>query len=619
METDPAYNPETESLVHPPESYQKCSTFSHNHNNGVKIYHFKDFDKMPFIGGFKHKDTGTTYHHAKVQTASKKWSPSTMTLPDGSTVDVEQNSRETQTVFLKTRVTQTFRDSSTQMTSPGTCYVSTANDKFIKAKPYITAEEFHKKRLDAVVLLQSHYRRVQAEKLVAGIRKDKQTRLEYERNQFSQRELAKEARLRHELERRLHPKSAADFEMLFTALEKWRVEEENKIKSILTGAEKKVAMAELLERETELIATINRHRMKATADNKQAKNIKVLEKTAAPRRWKAYDGRITEMKTQFTPRAQELLELYKTLALSVNDNVEENSSSDKSKESDVKNDQSVLNRSERYDALSTLILVVSEQKCKLTEEIIQLAKREQDLLNRGTHENNLDGLRQRIGTLLFQYCREPAFNPEAARVLKVPVEQLNNGTVKYQLCTNSQKYLPTSSFELGATSVNSNKWTSNASNKLDNEARKRYDNAPFRRMLKKIREEEAQEGESLPYLITVADILWLVMDNWAGSSLLSSDSDLNELELVRWDRSRPWSPWNCVLLTYTECEAHLRLERLEDTYGRQLRDRVRRRHAAARQHFASLTRGLTEALREKTNGSWSMSVGPSHIVGTKLQ
>ena len=336
------YDPE--SAASPPELYLKHSAFSHTHANGVKVYKFKDHEKKPYFGGYKHKETGTVYHHAAMQTAPKKWSPSTMTLPDGSTIEVEQNCRETQTVFSKNRNTQTFRDGSTQMTTNGTCYVSVAGDKFIEAKPYVTAEEYHKRRLEAIILLQSHYRRVQATRLVAGIRRDKQTRLNYERAQFEEREMAKEARLQHELERRLHPKTAADFEMLFTALEKWRVEEEKKIKSMLSGAEKKVAMAELLERETELIATINRHRMKANSDNKQAKNIRVLEKTAAPRRWKAYDGRMTEMKTQFTPRAQELLELYKTLALNVNDKVEEGEKSDEGQ----KDDRSVLNRSERY-------------------------------------------------------------------------------------------------------------------------------------------------------------------------------------------------------------------------------------------------------------------------------
>ena len=42
------------------------------------------------------------------------------------------------------------------------------------------------------------------------------------------RRLAKEERMQNELERRLNPKTRADFEMLFTALEKWRKTEETK-------------------------------------------------------------------------------------------------------------------------------------------------------------------------------------------------------------------------------------------------------------------------------------------------------------------------------------------------------------------------------------------------------
>lgn len=595
----------------PPEIYLKHSTKGERHVNGVEMYYFRNHDKRPFLGGFKNKETGVEYHNAAMQTAPKKWSPSTMTLPDGKIVEVEQSSRETQTVFLKNRVTQTKKDGSTQMTT-NVCYVSSAQDRLVTPGEYETADVFHAKRLAAVVKLQSYYRRWQARLLVDGIRQDKLARIQFEREQFEERALAKEARLQRELERRLNPKSTADFEMLFTALEKWRATEESKIREQCIGADKKIAMYELLERETELIASINRHRSKAHEDNKQTKNIKLLEKAASPKKWKAYDGRTTEMQTQFTPRARELLELYRTLSLAVTDNTDDSTPSGSD---DV---PSVLNRNERYDVLATLILTVSEHKCKLIDEIIQLAKREQDLLNRGTHENNLDGLRQRTLTLFFQYCREPVFNPEATRIAKVPVDKLQDGTEKYQLCTTSQKYLPSNAFNLGATSVTATKWTSKSSTQLDNEARRRYDNAPFRRMLKEIRDNEADEGESLPYLLTVDDIRWLVMDNWAGVSLLSSDSDINELQLVRWDRSRPWSPWNCILLTFVEAEAHKRLERLDEAYGLQLRDRVRRRHAAARQNFASLTRGLAEALREKTNGSWSMSVGPNTIVGHKL-
>lgn len=36
---------------------------------------------------------------------------------------------------------------------------------------------------------------------------------------------------------------------------------------------------------------------------------------AAPRRWRAFDGKVTEMDTQYTLRARELRDLYTSLSL----------------------------------------------------------------------------------------------------------------------------------------------------------------------------------------------------------------------------------------------------------------------------------------------------------------
>ena len=160
----------------PPEIYLNHSTRGADHPNGVQIYYFKDHSKKPFLGGFINKNNNTEYHNAAMQTAPKKWSPSTMTLPDGKIIEVEQNCRETQTVFLKNRVTQTKQDGSTQMTTKE-CFVSSVGDKVIQAGKYETAEEYHQKRLDAVVKLQSYYRRWQATLLVEGIRKGKEIRM----------------------------------------------------------------------------------------------------------------------------------------------------------------------------------------------------------------------------------------------------------------------------------------------------------------------------------------------------------------------------------------------------------------------------------------------------------
>ena len=47
---------------------------------------------------------------------------------------------------------------------------------------------------------------------------------------------------------------------------------------------------------------------------------------------------------------------------------------------------------------------------------------------------------------------------------------------------------------------------------------------------------------------------------WNGKSLLSENSDLLKLILVRWNKYEQWSPWNTILLTRDEAEAHDRLE-----------------------------------------------------------
>jgi len=56
------------------------------------------------------------------------------------------------------------------------------------------------------------------------------------------------------------------------------------------------------------------------------------------------------------------------------------------------------------------------------------------------------------------------------------------------------------------------------------------------------------------------DIRQLVLDIWNGKSVLSENSDMFNLVLVRWDKYQQWSPWNTILLTRDEAEAHDRLD-----------------------------------------------------------
>lgn len=60
------------------------------------------------------------------------------------------------------------------------------------------------------------------------------------------------------------------------------------------------------------------------------------------------------------------------------------------------------------------------------------------------------------------------------------------------------------------------------------------------------------------------DIQYLTENIWVSQSALSAWNDLNDLVMVRWDKSVEWSPWNCILLTKDEGVAHLKLTSIEE-------------------------------------------------------
>lgn len=64
--------------------------------------------------------------------------------------------------------------------------------------------------------------------------------------------------------------------------------------------------------------------------------------------------------------------------------------------------------------------------------------------------------------------------------------------------------------------------------------------------------------------VQLQDIQYLTENIWASQSVLSAWKDLNDLVMVRWDKSLEWSPWNCILLTKDEGATHLKLKSIEE-------------------------------------------------------
>ena len=184
------------------------------------------------------------------------------------------------------------------------------------------------------------------------------------------------------------------------------------------------------------------------------------------------------MDTPYTIRAQELRDIYNSINMKY------------------------LTQDERLDVLLTLKHTVKEHDCKLSQEIIELIDREADLLMRGVKEQNLDGLRKRISTLFLQYLKTPTFNPEIARLLKVPQDPSVLQKDIY-FCSSCNNYLPSTEFKLASNARNVGKCKK--CNKIDNDARVRQDFSHYRFMLRNLRRQEEGygDGSKIGFLLQV--------------------------------------------------------------------------------------------------------------------
>ncbi|XP_053909856.1 IQ and ubiquitin-like domain-containing protein isoform X2 [Cuculus canorus] len=447
----------------------------------------------PFLGGFKNKITGVEFHNAGSQTIPKK-------RPDKG---IEIFCRETQTVFEKNKSQQTRNTTSTQMTKIG-LYVSNRTDKLISPGKYLTADEYHKRRLEAVIVLQTYFRRWHAINVVQNLREKKRLRLEWEAQEELRKKKEKEERLRREQEGKLNPKTKEDFELLYQALEIWKQEETERINRTLTGAERKAALCGLMEQEAQLIASIGRRKLNGDEENRQKMILRFLDKCAQPRRWRAYDGKITEMDTSYRIHARELFEIYSSVS---------------------RND---IPKDERISVLLTL-----------------------------------------------------------RRTVEVPPDPLmlyNN----VNFCYSCENYLPSTEFPVPAISRTMGRCRSCC--KLDNEARKREVFFKYKLILKNLRKSEAdyEDDAKIVFLVQYQDLQYMIENIWGCQSALSACRDLYDLVMVRWDKQHEWSPWNTILLTKDEADAHLKLCNLQEAYEAAFIHRIKHKHIRAKNYFTQI-------------------------------
>jgi len=343
-------------------------------------------NSKPYLGGYRHKRTGVTYHHGSAQT-----NPSTKVYKDVSNL----RNRDTQTYSTTTKSTQLVRESGTQMKRKDV-HLSNAGDRNVTAQPYFSSNQLLELQRSKTLVIQCYWRGYIARK-VAWKRRDEI----YQRQMGRLREKEEAVRERQrkqkeEIERRMNPRSVRDFEILYNELESWRHAEMNRIKQGGgTKMEQKGMIAELLAKETKLLQTIDKLKSKAVKGGRDKKVTTMMENMAKSKSWEMSNGIPIAVETPFTTRARELSALF--LALK----------------------GSVKGVDERLDVLLNVKWTVNEFDCALTRDIVELIDREADLLNRGRSQKTLKGLRQRLENLFLQFVETPEFNPEAQRFLKV--------------------------------------------------------------------------------------------------------------------------------------------------------------------------------------------------------
>ncbi|KAG1658423.1 hypothetical protein FOA52_009605 [Chlamydomonas sp. UWO 241] len=344
--------------------------------------------RKPYLGGYKSKRSNAVYHHACTQTPkAKKF--------EGVERKLE---RTTQTVIVKPAVGQTVREAATQMERAGVLLDTTYDVEHVPGR-YQTSEERLAIVAAATCVLQRHWRGTLARRRATQLRRHRDEREAFLVAEEAKARVAAEEHRRKEIERRMHPRTAADFEILYNELEAWRLQETSKIKGAgLAKDKEQEVLQQLLHKETKLLQTIDRLKINANYENKDLRVQKTLTEMGKPKAFDLKNGATVEVHTPYTTRAMELTQLYNGLNLLQ------------------------LTIDERLDVLLHVKWTVKEFDCKLTREIVELIDREADMLNRGRPPSMLEGLRKRISSLFLTFVETPEFNPESARFQIVPMD-----------------------------------------------------------------------------------------------------------------------------------------------------------------------------------------------------
>ncbi|KAF7270356.1 hypothetical protein GWI33_016682 [Rhynchophorus ferrugineus] len=511
--------------------------------------------EKPYLGGYRDIQTGIQYHHSYTQTGP----PKPRVAPEF------KNHRDTQTYFTRNRKTEKEYCHATQVTTRG-IYIPNTCDKIITAGPYETADE-RERRLDVegkVRIIQRYFRVWMIKKKLKELSEEyhKRMRIAMEREQKDREE--DDRRRKKDLVSKVFPMRTEDFAMLYNMVDRWKKSEIARITSLHCGAAKIAEFYLLLEKEIEILQSIEHLRMKVNRDIETKKIIDFFKAIGSPIEWdSSYKNIHISMDTLEAQKGREYFELYKRVC-------------DKH-----------ATREEKLQTYLDIKMYLNSHRCGEKQEILNLIDRVSEFLARGMTGNCIKGLQKRIESLLLHHfklveCNEGVTN----HTNRTKFEQMQKNLI---FCNRCQKMKNMDKFTIHAR-VEKMK-TCTACKWLDKAEEPWIDLSPYKFILKQIRNyERLHHGtSSIAFIMQDRDIHHIITVIWHGHSALSECNDIYQLRLVRWDKEEEWSPWNCILLTMEEAKSHLRIENLSDIYEQEFISHIFNKHALARKYFKHLT------------------------------
>lgn len=490
----------------------------------------------PYLGGYKHIDSDVEYHHAATQSGP----------PAPRVEPMNKNHRDSQTIIYKNRTILQNYCRGTQMSNERV-WIPTVTDIIKSPGTYETAEE-REIRLNVIGKVRTIQRYFRAYKMRQALH---MLHLEYVRRRRNMedeaREITDDCEMLKiwEINAKTFPRTRDDFGMLYSMVDRWKKAQLDKIIRNCSGAAKLAEMYLLLDKEIEMLASIEKHRQKIKQEMKDIKVMEFFKYISTPKKWKSYKNIKVSMDTLENQKGR----IYRSIYY------------------DCCNHQ--VSNEERLIFIKNLKDSLKDHNCQIANQLVSLLSQEEELLHHNFDDNSLEFLRKRIEQMLLKHMQIPECNEGVTRrMLKLKQREYEQNSTYCPRCSkikSNKDFPPINSRNLALKSCTSCTW-------YDRVQEPWFEVAPYRLILRQIRRDERKRNNytSIAYIVQEKDIHYIIQRIWHAKSMISETTNLNELRLCRWKRDEEWSPWNTILLTEQEMIAHLNIEVLENVYDQDL-------------------------------------------------